>query len=406
MSGSRCERTEYFVLWAGLAFAAAAIFQDSYWTQKMFGHERIHSTFMSAVCLLGLFCLWDYETIQMEKVRFPGAAELIAGEFRRHSPEFYQWRIEDRLKKIESHPDDLSLLDDLAVSYEKSGQTDLAIQTMLDKDKRQPGLYETHANLGTFYIHDGQLEKGLAEIRKAIEINPDAHFGREVYQQYLVEYLIASRNEDGQLHLPLDNEIAHYQPTGFATFVVKKEFPEAAKVEYVGSNPEYRKAMEPAIKGVLGMMRFGNFDSPILLEAFAHLVMFNEDQPKQLAARALVKASWETSDVALKEKYLAMANEAIEMQARADLKDIEIDLRQEIQAGDDYFAGITENEKSWIAAGKDVEAEYAKVYFHEPSDLNFAAAKRSAYLKRFMPFFFIGLVFIGGWAFIKYRRAK
>ena len=236
MIGSRCERTEYFVLLAGLAFAVTAIFQDSYWTQ-MFGHERIHSTCMSAVCLLGLFCLWDYETIQMEKVRFPGAAELIAGEFRRHSPEFYQWRIEDRLKKIESHPDDLSLLDDLAVSYEKSGQTDLAIQTMLDKDQRQPGLYETHANLGTFYIHDGQLEKGLAEIRKAIEINPDAHFGREVYQQYLVEYLIASRDEDGQLHLPLDNEIAHYQPTGFATFVVKKEFPEAAKVKYPGVVP-------------------------------------------------------------------------------------------------------------------------------------------------------------------------
>ena len=372
-------------------------------------HARTPSTLYSAVCLLGLFCLWDYETLMMEQVRFPHATELIAGEFRRHSPEFYQWRIEDRLKKIESNPDDLSLLDDLAVSYEKLGQTDLAIQTMLDKDQRQPGLYETHANLGTFYIHDGQLEKGLAEIQTAIEINPDAHFGREVYQQYLVEYLIASRDDDGKLQLPLAENIDSHQPTGFATFVILKEYPDAAKVKYLGGNPKYHKAMGPAIKGVLGMMRFGNFDSPVLLEAFAHLVMFEEDQAKQLAARALLKAALETAeaDVAATEKYVTMAGKAIEMQTGVDLEDISIELQQEIQAGDDYFAEIIENEKAWIAAGKDVEAEYAKVYFQEPGDLNLQARKRSTFLNWLFSarnFVLLGLVLIGGWAIIKYRR--
>ena len=348
--------------------------------------------------------MWDYETLQMEKVRFPGAAELIAGEFRRHSPEFYQWRIEDRLKKIESNPDDLSLLDDLAVSYEKSGQTDLAIQTMLDKEKRQPGLYETHANLGTFYIHNKQLEKGLAEIKKAIEINPDAHFGREVYQQYLVEYLIANRDADEKLQLPLDDTIELFQPTGFATFVLSKRFPgDSEDGRYDRGKPKYHEAMEPAIKGVLGMMRFGNFDSPVLLEAFAHLVMYQEDQAKQLAARALLKAAAETADVdpAASEKYQKMASQAIEMQSGANLQDIQIKLQQEIEAGDDYFAKITENEKTWIADGKNVEAEYAKVYFQEPSDIKpatrFALPKNLALL---------GLVVIGILAFVKFRRAS
>ena len=377
----------------------------------MLSHERTQGTFFSAICLLGFFCLWDSETLRMEEVRFPGAAELIAGEFRRHSPEFYQWRIEDRLKKIESNPDDLSLLDDLAVSYEKSGQTDLAIQTMLDKDKRQPGLYETHANLGTFYIHDGQLEKGLAEIQKAIEINPDAHFGREVYQQYLVEYLIASRDEDGQLQLPLDNNISYYRPTGFAAFVIKKEFPDADKVEYLAADrtPEHRKAMPPAINGVLGMMRFGNFDSPVLLEAFAHLVLFNEDQPKQLAARALVKAALETTDWTAKEKYIEMAGSVIVGQSGVELQDVEDELKQEVQAGDDYFAEISANEKAWIAEGKDVEAEYAKVYFQEPSDLTVATAKSDLLLNLVfsMPsFLLLSTVFIGAWVFVRYRRVK
>ena len=376
----------------------------------MLSHVRTPGILYSTVCLLGLFCYWDYETLLMEQVRFPGATELIAGEFRRHSPEFYQWRIEDRLEKIESHPDDLSLLDDLAVSYDKLGQSELAIQTMLDKDKRQPGLYETHANLGTFYIHDQQLEKGLAEIQKAIEINPDAHFGREVYQQYLVEYLIASRDADGKLHLPLDDSIDLFEPTGFAEFVLSKKFPsEGEDVRYDRGNPEYHKAMEPAIKGVLGMMRFGNFDSPVLLEAFAHLAMFQEDQSKRLAARALLKASWGTSDVVAKEKYLAMANQAIEMQVGADLKDIETELQKEIQAGDEYFAGISENEKAWIVDGKDVEAEYANVYFQAPSDVNLAASERSAFLRRLFSassFVLLGLGIIGVLAVIKYRRSR
>ena len=374
----------------------------------MLSNARTPIALYSAVCFLGLFCYWDYETLLMEQVRFPGATELIAGEFRRHSPEFYQWRIEDRLKKIESNPDDLSLLDDLAVSYDKSGQTDLAVQTMLDKDKRQPGLYETHANLGTFYIHDQQLEKGLAEIQKAIEINPEAHFGREVYQQYLVEYLIDSRDDEGQLQLPLDSSIDLFRPTGFAAFVILKEHPDASKDgKYFPDSTKYHQTVEPAIKGILGMMRFGNFDSPVLLEAFAHLVMFQKDQAKQLAARALLKAAWETSDPLVKEKYQVMASEAISMQTSVDLKDIEIELQREIQAGNDYFAEISAHEKAWIAAGKDADAEYAKVYFQEPSNLNLAAGKRALFLNRlFSPgrLVLIGLVVVGTLAVIKYRH--
>lgn len=165
-----------------------------------------NSTFRSligvCICWMPFACLWDRETLRMERVRFPSAVELMTGEFRRHSPEFHQWRIKDRLERIANSPNDLSLLDDLAVSYEKTGQTDLAIQTMLEKRAIEPGLYETHANLGTFYIHAGEYEKGLVEINTAIEVNPDAHFGREKYQAMLVKYLLQQRTDES-IQLPL-----------------------------------------------------------------------------------------------------------------------------------------------------------------------------------------------------------
>ncbi|MEQ9065245.1 MAG: hypothetical protein RLO18_00910 [Gimesia chilikensis] len=41
-------------------------------------------------------CFWDYDTLQMERQRFPYAQELIAGHFLRHSEAYYQWRVQDR----------------------------------------------------------------------------------------------------------------------------------------------------------------------------------------------------------------------------------------------------------------------------------------------------------------------
>src|SRR5439155_14098368 len=82
-----------------------------------------------------LACRWDYDTIKMERARFPSTLELITGKFLRHSTEFYEWRIRDRLKKLESYPDDARLLDDLAAAYDKTGQHEKAIETMLRQEK-------------------------------------------------------------------------------------------------------------------------------------------------------------------------------------------------------------------------------------------------------------------------------
>lgn len=304
-------------------------------------------------------CLWDRDTLAMERARFPEVNELIVGYFPRHSPAYYEWRKEQVLSipLAQRTPSDY---DDLGVSYDKLGEHEQAIQTMLEKIERFPneGLYETHANLGTFYIHNGDLEQGAQYIGSAIEINPEAHFGREVYQKLLVEYVIQQRAAENTL--PLTQEIpmpfdAH--GPGFAAFVLQQQ-------DMVNSDKRMEE-IDRATKGVLGMMRFGNYESPVLLEALGDLLVFRfgRNAPQRLAGRAYLKASYEVDDPVAASLYRSKAETAIESQSGIRLESIEADLEKEIAEADTYFAKIKSDETAWATAAKDLDAEFARVYY-------------------------------------------
>ena len=308
-------------------------------------------------------CLWDYDTLAMERERFPGVLELITGKFLRHSPDFYEWRIRDRESRLNAGEESPSLYDDLAVAYEKLGNHQKAIEIILRKDKLFPDLYETHANLGTFNIHAGELERGIQEIERAIAINPEAHFGREIYQKLLVEYVL-SKQIDGKTRLPLDEN------GGFAYFVLKQQ---GLSEDYDRHEEELKKAL----KGVLGMMRFGNHDSPILLEALANLLLMRSESPeydaKRLAACAYLKASYESKDEKTRKAYRELASQALRLQTRGDssmerltLEELEeVFLKQQAE-GEAWYRELQADEKTWIEAGKNPEAEFYRKYDEEP----------------------------------------
>ncbi len=318
-------------------------------------------------------CLWDRDTLLEERQQFPSALELITGKFLRHSKEFYQWRVEDRENRLktESTPE---LYDDLAVAYEKLGNQDKAIEVILKKQKLFPGLYETHANLGTFYIHKGDFENGLKEIDKAIKINPDAHFGREVYQKLLVEYLIAIRNKESDFSKAnksrKPNSIEFN--TGFAYFLVyKKQDSQSKKKENRLSGEEVKKA----VKGILGMMRFGNYKSPVLLEALGNLFMAHHFQSnaRRLAARAYLKASYETKDPLKKKKLRAMASGSLSMQTVSKTTEDELSLERlektfkiELLGAETWYKNVVADEKKWIEQGGDVDAAFTEKYYSNP----------------------------------------
>jgi hypothetical protein len=74
-------------------------------------------------------------------------------------------------------------------------------------------LYRYHANLGTFLVHRwvrqgadrarlGEVKAARDEIARAMEINPNAHFGREKYQLRAIEWIIDPPGASGQQYLP------------------------------------------------------------------------------------------------------------------------------------------------------------------------------------------------------------
>ena len=369
-----------------------------------------------------LACKWDYDTLKMEQQRFPGTLQLLSGKFLRHSKDFYKWRIQNRLEKLKKNPDKLSYYDDIAAAFDSIGQPQKGIEWMLKKEKKKPGLYETYANLGTFYIHNKQLKKGLGYIKKAIKINPNAHFGREIYQAYLVEYILFL-TKGGKLSFPLSKLLEKKQKekpqTEMQKWMKDKFAGEGFSIFLRAKNKDWRSYKQwdaqrgKAIKGVLGMMRFGNFRSPVLLEALGDLLgSRGNNDAKRMAARAYLHASFEVKDAAVKKLYIKKAKQALSMQAnnpddgnQLTLKELHKDYQNEIAEGEAWFAKIKKDEQEWIKKKLNPEKEYDKKYYKKPILKAAPLNKRGAFaLSHLMLLLGVGLFII--LAFIGMRVAR
>ena len=158
-------------------------------------------------------CLWDSDTLAQEAGGIPDVIQVITGRFERNPPRYYEMRLERIEKEYESATDweKLALCDDAGVACDRLHRSDEAIAWMAkknallevepDRDRKKEHVYRYHANMGTFVIHrwlrDGAPRERNAEavkarglIATAIQINPDAHFGREKYQLRAIEWLI------------------------------------------------------------------------------------------------------------------------------------------------------------------------------------------------------------------------
>jgi hypothetical protein len=155
--------------------------------------------------------------------RFAMAQDVIHERFSKHGPAYYRER--DRLTREELAklaPDDparFPLCDDLAAGLERLGRSDEAVVVMREKLARQRSrglagrdLYTSYANLGTFLIHGsfrqsqagdadakGRFREGVEFVRQSVEVNPEAHFGRERWQAAIAEFLLAAMDDPGLL---------------------------------------------------------------------------------------------------------------------------------------------------------------------------------------------------------------
>lgn len=157
-------------------------------------------------------CLWDSDTPGDEAKGLPEVVAVIAGRFERNPPLYYEMRLRRVAAHLEDHPEDLAAYDDAGVACDRLGRGDEAIEWMAKKwaqlsrrDVADPEvkdqLYRYHANLGTFLVHRwvrrgadrsriDEVKAARDEIVKAIEINRNAHFGREKYQLRVLKWII------------------------------------------------------------------------------------------------------------------------------------------------------------------------------------------------------------------------
>ena len=108
----------------------------------------------------------------------------------------------------------------------------------------------------------GALEQAIGEIETAIEINPDAHFGREFVQLFLMRLLL------------LDKQGDHGDPrTNDAAYLLHREFMDFDR-ELVDWHVHY----EGLIEGVVGMIVMGGgWESPDMYTLLALLLSRNQD---------------------------------------------------------------------------------------------------------------------------------
>lgn len=307
-------------------------------------------------------CLWDSDTLAAESARFPGISLLVTGTFPRHSREFYVWRKGVCEEQLAKNPDLIPAYDDLAVALHKLGDHKAAVATMMAKEKIRPGLYETYSNLGTFYIYLGKLEESLTWIDKALAINAYAHFGREKYQRWLVEWVIETKAAEKEGKPPgLSPRTRLDSPVGYAAFVAKKVT--AGKVAESELTLPADQALK-AIQGVSGMMRFADFNNPLLQEAMGDLLLAGDPRQNaaQMAALCYLHASEEEGDTARKAMLLKKVSEAGEFTPGFDLEATRRILHTSLVQGDKYFQSIRADEISWMEAGQDASLEFRRKY--------------------------------------------
>lgn len=149
-------------------------------------------------------------------LRFAMVQDVLHERFPKHGAAWYEARNRRTLELLNHHaendPARWPLVDDLAVAFDRLGRPADAIPLLREKLSQQEAagitgrdLYTSYANLGTMLIHANMgkarsgdadavqfLDEGIRLIHQSVEVNPEAHFGREKWQAAIAEFLRAT----------------------------------------------------------------------------------------------------------------------------------------------------------------------------------------------------------------------
>ncbi len=207
-------------------------------------------------------CYNDSDTYLTELRDNLDVTNAIIGRFTIYPPEYYEKRIQIQKAILAKDPNNLDAYDNISVAYDRVGRGNDAIRWIEEKRKHlgmNSGnhLYTTEANEGTFYIvrwlrghKEGDLtdaQKAEKYVEKALEYNPNGHFGREFSQLYCIRAILqCGAKSDWETHF-----------TASLLQVADKEHIDRKKLRY----------------GIAGMMVLGAaWNSPMFIQAVGQLV--------------------------------------------------------------------------------------------------------------------------------------
>ncbi|HJP83356.1 MAG TPA: tetratricopeptide repeat protein [Fimbriimonadaceae bacterium] len=218
-------------------------------------------------------------------------------------------RLERCAERIQKGDKQLGLYDDAGVASDRLGNHLDAVAWMEKKKALLPSLerssneqrdhwYRYYANCGTFWAHEwfskghkweqvGQLRKAIAMITKAIEINPNAHFGREFAQLAVLQWAEEVSNPATKEHLALG--------------------------DFMGArNPEANK--KKMVTGLAGLVRLGaGWESVDLFTALCTVQAESENSIAQLAkdrAMELILAGKKSLDPNVKDQQKMLEDDS------------------------------------------------------------------------------------------------
>ena len=310
-------------------------------------------------------CLWDSDTLDTELRGLPEAFDLVVGKWHRHSDRYYR----ERVTRLASASElDLTGYDDLAVAYERLGERDAAVEVMAQKARTLSGApdaehqYRYHANLGTFHAHAGRYDDALTELRAAVAINPDAHFGRENFQIELIEYVAAAK-ADPQLWRRFSFlRHAGYQVRAHIGVDGLRFSPDASRDWGADWRGERQLDWDKAYKAVAGMLRFGGLEGPELYRSLAELFLVKRHL--NLAWWALERAVERGHPAAdlLRAGQVGIEKhwqEARKIQRSGPLAPTRAEVRAARARADAWVAAFQEAEAAAIDRGEDVQSDAA-----------------------------------------------
>jgi histidinol phosphatase-like PHP family hydrolase len=196
-------------------------------------------------------------------------------------------------------------------------------------------------------------------------INPDAHFGREKYQRWLVLWAQEPRPaQTEEAAMPDDGKDHHNKPAGFARFL-KEQL--KSDTNHWGE-PE-RAA---ALKGILGMMRFADFDNPLLQEALGDVLLSGDWETNSMtnAAFAYRIAASKAVDAGEKQRLFSkFTNATGVLGERWNPKKVGLEVKSMLEKGKTLSETVRRDEIQWAKTRKDLSVEFIRKYIPKESGL-------------------------------------